>query len=37
MIAQATEERHPADVLLESVVVHRAEYILPDGKLAKML
>jgi hypothetical protein len=37
VIAQATEERPPEEVLVEMVVAHRAEYILPDGTLAKML
>ena len=37
VISQAPSERPPNDVLFESVVAHRAEYILPDGTLAKLL
>jgi hypothetical protein len=37
VISQATEERPPEAVLIEMVVAHRAEYIRPDGTLAKML
>jgi hypothetical protein len=37
IIAQATEERPPNEVLVEMVVAHRAEYIQPDGTLAKLL
>lgn len=37
VIAQATEERPPDEVLVEMVVAHRAEYIQADGTLAKML
>jgi len=37
VISQATEERRPEDVIFESVVAHRAEYIQPDGTLAKSL
>ena len=37
VIAQATEERPPDEVLIEMVVAHRAEYIHVNGTLAKML
>lgn len=37
VISQATEERPPEEVILEMVVAHRAEYIQPDGTLAKSL
>jgi hypothetical protein len=37
VIAQATEERPPDEVLIEMVVAHRAEYIQVNGTLAKML
>lgn len=37
VISQATEERHPEEVIFEMVVAHRAEYIQPDGTLAKNL
>jgi hypothetical protein len=36
VISQAPAEREPEDVVFESVVAHRAEYILPDGTLAKV-
>jgi hypothetical protein len=36
VISQAPCERPPEDVLFESVVSHRVEYILPDGTLAKL-
>jgi hypothetical protein len=37
VIAQATEERPPDQVLIEMVVAQRAEYIHANGTLAKML
>jgi hypothetical protein len=37
VISQATEERPPEEVIFEMVVAHRAEYIQPDGTLAKSL
>jgi hypothetical protein len=37
VIAQATEERPPHEVLIEMVVAHRAEYIQANGTIAKML
>lgn len=37
VISQATEERRPEEVIFEFVVAHRAEYIQPDGTLAKSL
>jgi len=37
VISQATEESPPDDVIFEMVVAHRAEYIQPDGTLAKIL
>jgi hypothetical protein len=37
VISQATEERPPEAVLIEMVVANRAEYIQPDGTLAKAL
>jgi hypothetical protein len=37
VISQATEERPPEEVLIEMVVAHRAEFIQPDGRLAKIL
>ena len=33
VISEATEERPPEQVIFEMVVAHRAEHILPDGKL----
>jgi len=35
VISQATQERPPEEVIFEMVVAHRAEYIQPDGTLAK--
>jgi hypothetical protein len=37
VIAQAPKPRPPDEVLVEMVVAHRAEYIQPDGSLAKLL
>jgi hypothetical protein len=37
VVSEAPGPRDPEDVLLEMVVADRAEFILPDGKLAKML
>jgi hypothetical protein len=37
VIAQATEERPPDQVLIEMVVAHRAEYIQTNGTLANLL
>ena len=37
VISQAQPDRRPEDVLFESVVSHRAEFILADGMLAKSL
>lgn len=37
VISQAQPERPADEVLFESVVAHRAEYILPDGTLARSL
>jgi hypothetical protein len=37
VISQAIEERPPDEVMFEMVVAHRAEYIQPEGKLAKSL
>jgi hypothetical protein len=37
VISQAPGDRKPEDVWLESVVCHRAEYIQPDGTIARAL
>lgn len=37
VVSQAPPGRTPEDVLFESVISHRAEYILPDGTLARLL
>jgi hypothetical protein len=37
VISQAPDEAMPDEVFVEAVVAHRAEYILPNGKLQKML
>lgn len=36
VLSQAPRERPPEDVLFESVICHRAEYILPNGTLARV-
>jgi hypothetical protein len=36
VISEAQDERPPEQVIFESVVAHRAEYILPDGRIAKV-
>ncbi len=36
VISQAPPKRPPKDVLFDSVISHRAEYILPDGTVAKL-
>ena len=37
VISEATEERPPEEVIFEMIVAHRAEYIQPNGTLAKIL
>jgi hypothetical protein len=37
VISQATDERPAEEVLFEMIVAHRAEFIQPDGRLARIL